>query len=91
MTAVEAPPRHWIGEALPRAEDERFLRGQAQFVDDLKLPSMLHAAFVRSPFAHGRLLAVDTATALARPGVRVVLTGAMSPRRSVPAEGATWA
>ncbi len=68
--------RGWIGAALPRAEDGRFLKGDARYVGDLKLPEMLHAAFVRSPYAHGRLLAVDTATALARPGVRAVLTGA---------------
>jgi carbon-monoxide dehydrogenase large subunit len=68
--------RSWIGESLPRAEDERFLRGQAQFVGDMKLPSMLHAVFVRSVFAHGRLLGVDADAARGLPGVRAVLTGA---------------
>ncbi len=67
--------RGWIGRPLPRAEDARFLRGEACFVGDLRLPGMLHAAFVRSPYGHARLLAVDADAALARPGVRAVLTG----------------
>ncbi len=68
--------RGWIGEGLPRAEDARFLQGKAQFVDDMRLPSMLHAAFVRSVYAHGRLLGVDAEAARGLPGVRAVLTGA---------------
>ncbi len=67
--------RGWIGRPLPRAEDARFLRGEACFVGDLRLPGMLHAAFVRSPYGHARLLAVDAEAALASPGVRAVLTG----------------
>jgi aerobic carbon-monoxide dehydrogenase large subunit len=75
---VSAPvaTRGWIGEALARAEDERFLKGEARYVDDLKLPGMLHAAFVRSVYAHGRLLGIDAEAAAAAPGVRGVLTGA---------------
>ena len=67
--------RGWIGRPLPRAEDARFLRGEARFVGDLRLPGMLHAAFVRSPYGHAQLLGVDADAALARPGVRAVLTG----------------
>jgi carbon-monoxide dehydrogenase large subunit len=67
--------RGWIGRPLPRAEDARFLRGEARFVGDLRLPGMLHAAFVRSPYGHARLLGVDADAALAWPGVRAVLTG----------------
>ena len=66
--------RGWVGQALARAEDERFLKGEAQYVDDLKLPEMLHAAFVRSVYAHGRIASIDADAALARPGVRAVLT-----------------
>jgi carbon-monoxide dehydrogenase large subunit len=73
--SVPVATRGWIGEALPRAEDERFLQGQARFVGDLKLPAMLHAAFVRSVHAHGRLLGVDADAARDLPGVRAVLTG----------------
>jgi carbon-monoxide dehydrogenase large subunit len=67
--------RGWIGAHLARFEDERFLKGEAQFVDDLKLPGMLHASFVRSMFAHGRIVAVHTDAALEQPGVHAVLTG----------------
>jgi len=72
----EVATRGWIGAALPRAEDERFVKGEARYAGDLKLPRMLHAAFVRSLHAHGRLLGVDAEAALASPGVRAVLTAA---------------
>ncbi|MFN2629486.1 MAG: xanthine dehydrogenase family protein molybdopterin-binding subunit [Gaiellaceae bacterium] len=65
----------WIGRSLTRAEDRRFTTGESRFVDDLRLPGMLHAAFVRSVYAHARLLDVDTTATLARPGVRKILTG----------------
>ena len=74
--SVPVATRGWIGEALPRAEDQRFLQGQAQFVGDMRLPSMLHAVFVRSIYAHGILRGVDAETTLGLPGVRAVLTGA---------------
>jgi carbon-monoxide dehydrogenase large subunit len=47
-----------IGARLPRLEDARFLEGRGQFCADIALPGMLHAAFVRSPHAHARILAV---------------------------------
>lgn len=68
--------RGWIGEALPRLEDERFLTGEARYVGDMKAPNMLHAAFVRSVHAHGRLHALDVKAAQSAPGVHLVLTGA---------------
>jgi carbon-monoxide dehydrogenase large subunit len=74
MTATAT--RGWIGEQLARVEDERFVKGEAQFVDDMKLPGMLHAAFVRSMLAHARIVSVDAAAALELPGVHAVLTGA---------------
>src|SRR2546421_11248091 len=76
MTSVEAPARPWIGRALPRFEDARFTKGEAQFVDDLRLPGMLHAAFVGSHYAHARVLGVDADAARALPGVHLALTGA---------------
>jgi len=76
VTGVEAPVRPWVGRPLPRFEDERFTRGEARFVDDLRLPGMLHAAFVRSPYAHARLLAIDAEAACSLPGVALVLTAA---------------
>src|SRR5204863_5975598 len=45
----------WVGRALPRFEDERFTTGAAKYVDDLAVPGVLHAAFVRSPAAHALL------------------------------------
>src|ERR1700693_3744188 len=59
----------YVGARVTRNEDPRLLRGQALFVDDVELPGMLHAAFLRSPYAHARLKHVDLTAALARPGV----------------------
>src|SRR5262245_50017984 len=65
-----------IGQPVRRKEDFRLLTGRGRFGDDLALPSQTHAVFVRSPYAHARILAVDDAVALAVPGVLAVLTGA---------------
>ncbi|HET6533214.1 MAG TPA: aerobic carbon-monoxide dehydrogenase large subunit [Actinoplanes sp.] len=59
-----------------RKEDPRFLRGRGRYVDDVQLPGMLHLAILRSPFAHARILGVDTSAAEAAPGVKAVVTGA---------------
>ena len=59
---------------LRRKEDPRFVRGQGRYIDDIKLPRMLHACFVRSPFAHAKINGIDTSAALALPGVRAVFT-----------------
>ena len=64
----------FIGAPVERVEDLRFLRGRGQYVDDLARPGQWHAAIVRSPVAHGRLRSVDTAAALAMPGVHAVIT-----------------
>ncbi len=64
----------YIGAPIRRKEDRRFLTGQGQFVDDVKLPNMLHAAIVRSPHAHARILSIDTSGAEAHPDVRGVMT-----------------
>jgi carbon-monoxide dehydrogenase large subunit len=63
-----------IGQSAARVEDPPLLRGTARFVDDLPAPGALHAAFLRSPVAHGRIRAIDTAEARAMPGVAAVLT-----------------
>src|SRR5712691_8326076 len=76
MSPVSAPPHPWVGRALPRAEDARFVKGEAKYAGDLKLPDMLHAAFVRSMYAHGRIVSVDTDAARRMPGVRAILTAA---------------
>ena len=64
----------WIGRRAPRIEDERLLRGHGRFVDDIVLAGMLHAAFVRSPVAHGLVRAIDTDAARGMPGVCAILT-----------------
>ncbi|MBD9371556.1 xanthine dehydrogenase family protein molybdopterin-binding subunit [Rhizobium sp. ARZ01] len=69
-------PNSYIGRSVSRPNAKRLLEGKGRYVTDLSLPRMLHAAFVRSPYAHGRILSLDTAEAAALAGVRAVLTGA---------------
>lgn len=76
MRSVAAGARPWVGRGLPRREDERFVTGDAQYVGDMKLPEMLHATFVRSIYAHGRILGIDADIALAMRGVRALLMAA---------------
>ena len=57
-----------------RKEDARFLRGKGNYVDDIALPGMLHGAVLRSPYAHARLVSIDTTAADAHPKVRAVIT-----------------
>jgi carbon-monoxide dehydrogenase large subunit len=64
----------YFGAAVKRREDPRFLRGEGRFVDDVKLAGMLHAAFLRSPYAHARLVAIRTEAAAVMPGVVRVFT-----------------
>jgi aerobic carbon-monoxide dehydrogenase large subunit len=66
----------YAGSRTPRVEDARLLTGEGTFVDDVSLPGMLHACFVRSPLAHGRILGIDASAALAAPGVHAVLLAA---------------
>ncbi|MFK4222505.1 aerobic carbon-monoxide dehydrogenase large subunit [Streptomyces sp. NPDC019890] len=60
---------------MPRKEDARFVRGHGTYVDDVRLPGMLHGAVLRSPLAHARIVSVDTSAAEAHPRVRAVITG----------------
>ncbi len=66
----------YFGERVQRNEDERLLTGRALFVDDVELPGMLHAAFLRSPHAHARIRSIDVTAALRREGVVAVYTAA---------------
>ena len=63
-----------IGESRPRKEDARFIQGKGRYVDDIKLPGMVHIDIVRSPFAHARIKKIHKEAALAIPGVLAVLT-----------------
>ena len=65
-----------FGQPIKRNEDPRLLTGQALFVDDVDLPGMLHAAFLRSAYAHARIRGIDASAALARTGVAAVYTAA---------------
>ncbi len=66
---------HGLGHSRKRVEDARFLHGRGQYVDDVKLPGMLHLDIVRSPYAHARIKNIDAEKALAIPGVLAVITG----------------
>ena len=63
-----------FGSRAKRLEDPRLLRGNARFIDDIRLPNTLHAAFVRSPFPHAKIGLIDASAALALDGVHTVLT-----------------
>ena len=63
-----------IGSRFLRLEDEPLLTGQGRFVDDIRIPGLLHAAFLRSPHAHAMIRSIDAAAARALPGVHAVLT-----------------
>jgi aerobic carbon-monoxide dehydrogenase large subunit len=65
----------YIGRSTLRREDRRLLTGRGQFIADLELPRVLHAAFIRSPLAHARIRAVDLSAAAAAPGVALALSG----------------
>jgi CO/xanthine dehydrogenase Mo-binding subunit len=67
--------QNWVGKPLPRKEEDRLLRGRGRFADDIKMREMLYLRFVRSPYAHARLLSVDVSAAEALPGVICTLTG----------------
>jgi carbon-monoxide dehydrogenase large subunit len=70
---------------MRRKEDPRFIRGQGQFVDDVKLPGMLHGAILRSPVAHARIVSIDASAALQHPKVHAVITG-----RDLEDRGVAW-
>jgi carbon-monoxide dehydrogenase large subunit len=76
--AVETHERHahrWLGQSVKRKEDERFVRGRGNYLDDIVLPGMLHMAILRSPFAHATIRSIDTSRAEALEGVVAVVTG----------------
>ena len=68
-------PNSYIGRSVPRPNLARLLQGRGQYVSDLVLPRMVHVAFVRSPYAHARILRIDREAARTRPGVVAVVTG----------------
>ena len=75
MTAIEEEQAPVGFGRMHRKEDARFIRGHGQYVDDVRLPGMLHGAVLRSPFAHARIVSIDTTAAEAHPKVKAVITG----------------
>jgi aerobic carbon-monoxide dehydrogenase large subunit len=79
MTATTPAPEAtgWLGKSVKRKEDDRFIAGRGNYVEDVVLPGMLHMAVLRSPFAHARISSIDTSAAEALDGVVAVVTGAL--------------
>jgi carbon-monoxide dehydrogenase large subunit len=76
MAVEEKQATGWLGRSVKRKEDDRFLQGRGNYVDDVRLPGMLHMAILRSPLAHARIRSIDTSQAAQAPGVVAVITGA---------------
>ncbi|MDG2033724.1 MAG: molybdopterin-dependent oxidoreductase, partial [Rhodospirillales bacterium] len=68
-------PNSYIGRSVPRPNIRRLVDGKGRFTDDISLPRMLFAAFLRSPYAHAEMVTIDTSAAEAAPGVVLVVTG----------------
>lgn len=64
-----------IGQAVKRVEDKRFITGKGKYTDDIVLPNMTYAYIIRSPYAHAKILKLDTSQALAMEGVVAIFTG----------------
>ena len=79
MTEVQATTTTFevggMGHSVKRKEDPRFVRGKGEYIDDLVLPGMLWLDIVRSPYAHAKILSIDSSEALKVPGVAAVVTG----------------
>jgi carbon-monoxide dehydrogenase large subunit len=75
MNLETTPEVGGMGHSIKRKEDPRFIRGKGNYVDDIQLPGMLTLDIVRSPFAHAKIVKIDTEKALKVPGVLAVITG----------------
>ena len=73
--AATRKPKPNVGRSIPRVEDERLIKGIATYVDDIRMPGMLHAVVLRSPYAHARIKGIDVSAAKALAGVADVLVG----------------
>ncbi len=65
----------YIGQSVKRVEDKRFITGKGRYTDDIKLLGMTHASFVRSPYAHAKVVSIDISAAKDMPGVVAIFTG----------------
>ena len=73
-----------LGKPIKRTEDPRFITGKGRYLDDIKLPGMVHLAILRSPYAHANIRSIDTSAAKAAPGVLAVIVGADIPWNPLP-------
>jgi CO/xanthine dehydrogenase Mo-binding subunit len=76
VTEIPAVTRKWVGKSIRRVEDPKFLRGSGNYVDDLLPSGTMHAAVLRSPHAHARIVSVNADAARQMPGLIAVVTGA---------------
>ncbi len=81
---ARAPRNGWVGRPIERKEEQRHVRGRGKFIDDFKLPGMVHMCLVRSPYAHARITRVDVSEAEQHPGVICTLTGAEIAKLTTP-------
>src|SRR5262245_20710366 len=84
MTDVLDAPTSPLGKRVKRTEDPRFITGEGNYLDDIKLASMTHMAILRSPYAHANIDSVAIAAAKAMPGVLAVFVGADIPYNPLP-------
>ncbi len=75
VTQPELHTSEWMGKSVKRKEDDRFIAGRGNYIEDVVLPRMLHMAILRSPYAHARINSIDASAAEALPGVVAVVTG----------------
>src|SRR5690242_18217985 len=68
-------PNSYIGKIVPRPNLDRLMQGRGLYVSDIELPRMAHVAFLRSPYAHAKILKVDASAAKPMRGVVAVVTG----------------
>lgn len=73
-----------IGKSIRRVEDTRLLTGSGRYIDDIELPGMCHAAILRSPYAHARIVSIDTSKARELPGVVAIVTGSDAAKHTGP-------
>jgi aerobic carbon-monoxide dehydrogenase large subunit len=81
--ATETEEIRGLGHRVKRKEDDRFIRGKGTYIDDIKLPGMLHMAILRSPYAHATITGIDASKAQAIPGVVAVVTGELMAQHSL--------
>ena len=78
-----------LGAPVKRVEDPKFITGKGRYLDDIKLPGMVHVSILRSPYAHANIRSIDTSAAKTAPGVVAVIVGAIREAAVTMRAGAT--